>query len=260
MVETTMPDQLRPSIREVLLEEIRRQAPTSPIEATLQQNSILNATAQKIGRGNDEAILTEWGELFRTGLIAWGSDLSNPNPPFFHLTERGHRALDHLARDPSNPSGYMRHLDSIASIGHIARSYLNESLRCYVADLPKAAAIMLGCAAERILIDLRDAVVERLEARNTQVPRDLKDWRAKVVTDAVYKFFEQERNQLQPDLREPFDAYWSAFAFQIRSARNEVGHPTSIDPVTFETVHALLLVFPELARLSSRLTSWSRGA
>jgi hypothetical protein len=49
---------------------------------------------------------------------------------------------------------------------------------------------------------------------------------------------------------------WPAFTQQIRTARNEAGHPTSVDPITPETVHALLLIFPELAKLGSELKSW----
>jgi hypothetical protein len=78
-----------PSIRELLLAEIKAQQPTGPISASLQRDSILDAVAREVGRGHDEAILTQWGELFRTGLLAWGLNLSNPNPPFFHLTEPG---------------------------------------------------------------------------------------------------------------------------------------------------------------------------
>ena len=43
---------------------------------------------------------------------------------------------------------------------------------------------------------------------------------------------------------------------QIRMARNEAGHPKSIDAVTPETVHASLLIFPELAKLCHELRSW----
>lgn len=34
------------------------------------------------------------------------------------------------------------------------------------------------------------------------------------------------------------------------------GHPTSIEPVTPDTVHASLLVFPELAALATSLRDW----
>ena len=109
-----MAQSVKPNIREVLLNEIKAQEPKGYSGPTLQQNSVLNAVAQKIGTNHNPelelAILTQWSELFRTGLVAWGLNLSNPNPPFFHLTERGQQALQNVSRDPSNPAGYLRHL------------------------------------------------------------------------------------------------------------------------------------------------------
>jgi hypothetical protein len=51
-------------------------------------------------------------------------------------------------------------------------------------------------------------------------------------------------------LAETFEAYWPAFTQQICVARNEAGHPTSIEPVTQDVVHASLPILPELARLA----------
>jgi hypothetical protein len=65
------------SIREVLLEEIQAQQPKSQIDAPLSQTSVLNAAARRFGSGNDEAILTQWDELFRTGLLAWGLNIGS---------------------------------------------------------------------------------------------------------------------------------------------------------------------------------------
>jgi hypothetical protein len=36
-----------------------------------------------------QAILTCWHDLFRDGFLSWGFDLDNPDPPFFHLPDRG---------------------------------------------------------------------------------------------------------------------------------------------------------------------------
>jgi hypothetical protein len=69
-------------------------------------------------------------------------------------------------------------------------------------------------------------------------------------------FFQRHKVQMKRELRESFEAYWSAFAQEIRAVRNDAGHPTSVDPVTSDTVHASLLVFPELARLASGLSRW----
>jgi hypothetical protein len=150
----------------------------------------------------------------------------------------------------------MRHLDSLAKTGPVARSYLIEGLDCYVAGLFKAAAVMIGGAAESVVLDLRDATVAKLNLIGKPVPKKLEDWRIKTVTDALRDFLEQRKGNLDPDLKEPFEAYWAAFTLQIRAVRNDAGHPTSIDPVTPDTVHASLLIFPELVKLASGLTAW----
>jgi len=248
------------SIREILLTEIRAQEPTSYSGPTLQQSSVLDAAARKLGvrqnRDLEQAILTQWDDLFRTGLLSWGLDLNNPNPPFFHLTERGRQALQDLTRDPSNPAGYLRHLASIAAIEPVTLSYLTEGLECYVAGLFKAAAVMVGGAAENIVLDLRVCIVQRLKLLNKPVPRSMEDWRMKVVSDSLRSFFDGHAAKFGRELRESFEAYWSAFTQQIRAARNDAGHPASVDPVTPDTVHASLLIFPELARLANILSQW----
>jgi hypothetical protein len=246
----------KPSIREVLLEEIEAQKPKDRTGATLQQSSVLDAAARRLVGYDHQAILTQWSELFRTGLIAWGLDLMNPNPPFFHLTERGRHALLHLTRDPSNPAGYLRHLASIATVDPVAMSYLAEGLDCYVAGLFKAAAVMVGGAAESIILSLRDATTQRIAALNKPAAKGMSDWRIKAVSDGLYAFFSGRKAQFDRTLRESFEAYWPAFVQQIRATRNDAGHPLSVDPATPDTVHASLLIFPELARLANRLSTW----
>jgi hypothetical protein len=249
------PQPVRPSIREVLLQEIEAQSQTYT-GGTLQQNSVLEAAARKLRGYEDAAILTQWSELFRTGLIAWGFNLSNPNPPCFHLTGRGRQALENATRDPSNPAGYLRHQGSIATLNSVAMSYLTEGLDCYVAGLFKAAAVMVGGAAESVILDLRDLTAQKLTTLGKPVPKPMQDWRIGKVSDALRSFLEGYKAQFKQELREPFEAYWSAFALQIRAARNDAGHPTSVAPVTPETVHASLLIFPELTRLANNLSRW----
>lgn len=252
-----------PDVRAVLLEVIAEIAPRSPIDGgVLQSRTVLNHTKSRVAGDRplthemEEAILTAFHDLFRTGYLAWGSNLTNPDPPFFHITMRGRTALERLSRDPGNPEGYLAHLKRVARLNPIAYSYLKEGLACYVEDLPKAAAVMVGGASESVALELRDAVVQRLEALKRPVPRALADWRAKTVFDAMYAFFQDQGAGLPRELREAFQSYWPAFVQQIRVARNEAGHPSSVDPVTAETVHASLLLFPDLARLTYQLREW----
>jgi hypothetical protein len=249
------------SIREVLLTEIKTQEPTGYSGQTLQQKGVLDAAARTLGANQNQelqqAILTQWGELFRTGLLAWGLNLANPNSPFFHLTERGRQALQNVTRDPSNPVGYLRHLASIATLEPVAMSYLAEGLECYVAGLFKASAVVVGAAAESIILDLRDVTMKKLKLVKKPAPKGMEDWRVKTVSDALHRFFEAHKAQFTRELREPFEAYWSAFAQQIRATRNDAGHPVSVEPVTPDTVHASLLIFSELARLAKSLSHWA---
>lgn len=192
------PQPVTPGIREVLLQEIQAQQPKSQIGAPLSQISVLSAAEKRLGKGNDEAILTQWGELFRTGLLAWGRDLLNPNPPFFHLTDSGRRALAHLTRDPSNPDGYMRHLASMANVNDVALSYLKEGLDCYVHGHYKAAAVMVGGAAESVILDLRDQTVAKFKA--------LRKTPSKQMADLAY----QDRDRRTPQLPRSAQAVFRA--------------------------------------------------
>jgi hypothetical protein len=271
-----------PSIREILLEVIEGQRPTDNSGPTLQQVSVLEEAqkrlAKKVNSNSEapnsvhiqrygapplrlspemeEALLTQWGELFRTGLLAWGLNLSNPNPPFFHLTDIGKTALANATRDPSNPAGYLRHLDSVATLNPISRSYLLEGLDCYVAGLIKASAVMIGAAAEGIVIELAKHTELKLISLNRTPPKGLSDWKVKTLSEALRSIFETQKNTMESELRESVVANWPGFSYQIRATRNEAGHPTSVEPVTSDRVHAAFLTFPELAKLANKLGEW----
>ena len=247
-------------LREIILRTAKAQQPKGYGGQTLQQNSLLRAVAQELGIRQDpeleEAILTQWQDLFRTGYFAWGLNLSNPDPPFFHFTDRGRRALERLSRDPGNPVGYLRHLAEVSRLNLIARSYLEEGLNCFVAGFHKAAAVMVGGAAESIVLELRDIATKKLEAAKQPKPKGLSDWRVKTILDALHDLLDSRKSLFPRDLREEFEAYWMAFAQQIRSTRNDAGHPSNVDPVTEEAVYASLLIFPDMARLSRNLATW----
>jgi hypothetical protein len=238
------------TIRRVLLEVMQANA------NNLQSRSVLEEAARQLRGVPHQAILTVFGDFFRTGHVAWGYNISNPDPPFMHITEQGRRALAHLSRDPFNTDGYLAHLDGAAQISPIARSYVEEALRTWVADCHKASAVMIGAASERLILDVRDALVARMQSLGQAPSNDLTDWRIGRVLRAIDALLDPRRNTMPGQLREAFDAFWSAFTGQIRLARNDAGHPVSIDPVTQERVHASLLIFPELAALATGLADW----
>jgi len=250
------------NVKQTMLEVISRYAEKG---SQFQANSVLHETAESlnVGQSNDAAhqvVLTVWYDLFRTGIISWGLNLANPNPPFCHLTARGTSAMVQLSRDPSNPAGYLQHLEAIGALNAVAMSYLTEGLETYNASCHRAAAVMVGCASESLILEVRDALLAQLKAKNQPVAAKLQDWRVKTVLDQLATEIDSRLGSMPRPLQEEYSSYWAAFTGQIRMARNDAGHPTSIDPVTADTVHASLLIFPQLAKLSLELLAWIKSA
>jgi len=244
-------------IRRVLLEVI---AEYSRKDSSFQSGVVLNEAQQRLRIPRDvnleQALLTLWHDLFRTGYLAWGYNLANPSPPFCHLTDQGRRTLQHLSRDPANPDGYLHHLNQSARLNPISKSYLQEALVTFNVDCYKAAAVMMGASAESLVLELRDVLVAKIASLSRSPARDLEDWRVKKVLDALKKEIDSQRTNIPTQLWEAYQGFWPAFTQQIRAARNDAGHPTNIDPVTQETVHASMLIFPELAKLANDLRDW----
>lgn len=245
-------------MREVLLQVVDQYSRRGP--GYFQLNAILQEAARQLGIQNnteiEQALLTLCYDLFRNGQLAWGYNLANPEPPFCHITKVGRAALQNISRDPTNPDGYLAHLSAQATLNPVAQSYMDEALRTYNAACFKATAVMVGCAAESLTLELRDDLISRITSLGRTPLGDLSDWRIRAVLRALQRELDaQVRNMSQP-LREKYESYWPAFTQQIRSVRNDAGHPTTVDPVTPQSVHAALLVFPELARLSADLRVW----
>ena len=248
------------TIRKVLLEVISEldSEQRRPMQSgALQQSPVLERASQRLGndRSKEQALLTAWHDLFRTGHLAWGLNLMNPNPPFCHLTEQGRQTLAHLSRDPANPDGYRAHLRP-AKLNAIAEAYVNEAVDAYNTNCFRAAVVMVGAASESLVIELRDVMIAAMKAAQRTPPRDLADFRIKRVLDALQRELQMSQTDMAGDLAEDVGGYWPAFTQQIRSARNEAGHPVSVAAVGPERAHAALLVFPEIATMAKKLRAW----
>jgi hypothetical protein len=244
------------TIRRVVLEVVRDLAR----DDSLQQGTALREAAQRLGvRGNqaEQALLTVWFDLFRNGQLSWGLNLANQNPPFCHLTDVGRKTLETLSRDPANPDGYLAHLRAMGGIDAVTQSYISEALTTYNSNCFKATAVLVGAAAESIVLYVRNDIGARMVIQNRALPKNWEDWRIKLVLDALQKEFETHKTDMPNELANEIGSYWPAFTQQIRTTRNEAGHPVSVEPVTPEAVHSALLIFPELARVGRDIRTWA---
>jgi len=238
-----------------IIDDLLQDAPTS----ALQAGSVLQRAQRKLGISqlkDEQALLTFFYDLFRLGYLSWGYNISNADPPFCHVTQIGRIALAQHSRDLANPDGYLRHLHATAPFGPITESYITEALQTFNSGCFKATAVMVGAAAESIVLDIRDSLVSKLNMAKTPVPKDLIDWRIRRVLNSVEAVIKSKKSDVPQALFESFDANWPAFTHQIRTARNDAGHPSNVDPVTAEDVHASLLIFPQLASLAVELKDW----
>jgi len=245
--------EIRRTLLEVIAEKEKKGA------GFFQSQAVLTEAAGRLGlRGDaqERALLDSFQDLFRVGLLGWGHNLGNSESPFLHTTEVGRLALSQLSRDPYNPSGYRAVTALLLHDYPVAASYLDEAVAAFQHGLLRATAVVLGGAGEALLFSLRDAVLAFLNGNAEPVPSKLQSDKAKTVRDALFEFFRGKKSDLGYKLWERFSGSWMSITDQIRITRNDAGHPKSLGPVTHETVHASLLLFPTLARLVGDLHTW----
>jgi hypothetical protein len=140
----------------------------------------------------------------------------------------------------------------------VTDSHLQEALRTYNTDCFKAAAVMIGVAVESIILELRDALVQRMTAGGNPPGKSnaLRANQIKEIQRGLKNALESRQQDMPDRLKEKYESYWNAFVQQIRLSRNETGHPNNIEPVTIETVHSSLLIFPEILRTAVELKVW----
>lgn len=163
-------DQIRKTLLEVVDDLSKRP------NTYLQSGWILQEAITKLAlpRSIDyqRALLACLHDLFRLGYFAWGADLSNSAPSFFHVTEQGRRTLASIIRDPANPEGYLQYIQSKNSLSPIAQAYVNEASSTYNFGCNKATAVMIGVASECVVLEVRDCLCARLDILQKPRPKN----------------------------------------------------------------------------------------
>ena len=249
-----------PKARATLLQIIHALEKDGP--GFMQAGSVLRRVAKELKTedvDSQQAILTIWHDLFRSGVLAPGYNIDNPDLPHIHLTDKGRKTLSDLSRDPSNPDGYMAVLKQYKLHDAIAISYAEEAVNAYVNGCAKSAVVMIGCASERIVLMVRDELCAGLTRQTRNVSNQLQDWRFKTVRDSITTELDGKKSVMSQKLRDSYASFWLPCTEQMRQHRNDAGHPQSIAPVTDETVHANLLLFPTFANLALELIDWIKA-
>jgi hypothetical protein len=201
-------------------------------------------------------------QLLAQGVLVWGLGAESNNAyPFYRLTEYGRSVVEGGPPQPYDPDGFIAEFDRVVANGDaVLRDYLVEAVRAFNANCFKSAAVMLGAASERAVLQLHasfDAAIQDATKR-AKFQKDS----AGITISKKYVTLKDRLDLMVTGKKLPFELAEtvgnelpSAFHF-IRRCRNDAGHPeipTQTDP---DTVFLNLRVFTEYARRVQALATF----
>ncbi|MCW8129379.1 MAG: hypothetical protein KIS92_03260 [Planctomycetota bacterium] len=182
-----------------------------------------------------------------TGAMAW---------PFYRVTEFGRKVIEAKEYEPYDPGGYLGRLRlEIPNLDSVIVRYLEEAIGSLRSDHLLAAAVMLGCAAEKAMLLLIDEFGTALSdpAKKGQFQREISShWMIQRKYVAFWKRLEPMVKSLPSNLGDDLHVMLDRIFDLIRTARNEAGHPTG-KVVDRDAVRANLILFPGYCRRAYRL-------
>jgi hypothetical protein len=184
------------------------------------------------------------------GLIAPGYNASNPNFPFFHVTEHGRQALAQEECSPHDPTGYLSRLHRrVQNADPTVIAYVAESLNTYVRGSTVASMVMLGVAAERAFNLLCQSMVAALASpkEKAKLSQLLERFPMKPKLDFVHEKLReiQDGRPRPPGFPENAALMVTAIYDLMRTQRNDLGHPRELPPnVSADDALANLQIFP----------------
>jgi hypothetical protein len=193
-------------------------------------------------------------ELVVEGVVAPGSNSSNLQLPFYHVTSYGQRVLAATAGHPHDEDAYLTRVSGLVPMPDATvMAYLAEAVKTFRRGTPVAATVMLGIAAERVFLLVCDALLAALKDPNEQ----------KTFTAILERFpmkpkLDWAHNKVQTIHARrmagwPDTATLAVMAVYdlLRTQRNDLGHPRDLPPtLDREEAFVSLQVFPRYYQTS----------
>jgi hypothetical protein len=185
---------------------------------------------------------------------------ANAEWPFFHLTPLGQQVLQKGAPHHLDPDGYLAFLRTLVpAADSIVVQYVYEATRAYRANLDFAAAVMLGAAAERAILQLLEAIRDwqpdpKAKARQSRLL-------ARPRQPLVFSEVHNTVKELADADRMPYATHQGAITHllslfeMVRVQRNEAVHP-QVTAVAREKVFLSLQTFPVAYQVTERVRAF----
>ena len=197
-------------------------------------------------------------ELIIEGVYTPGLSLGQPNLPYLRITEFGRKCFEAGELTPHDPDAYLERLKSACSkLDATMVLYTGEALDTFRAGNYLATAVMVGVAAESMLLRLVDRVGAALNTpeRKDKFEKATKGKKAKTQHDELLARLKSPATPLPTELADVLTQQIDGIYDLIRRTRNDAGHPTGKKMERDET-HALLLLFPTYCKTVCELMDW----
>jgi len=217
-----------------------------------EQHFCYGAAAQLHPNDAELALEIVW-DLYRQGLVTWGSNASNPAWPWLRLSRFGEYALQHGPYRFHNKAEFMKALRSDATdLSPDALAYLREAISAFYTNCLLSASVMLGIAAESEFLRLLE-VAKGSKAYGKYFSRigDGLSVRAKILRfgEAIKPILTLLPRSATDELGVALNTMQSF----IRTARTEAGLPSGANPPARDQVYAYLQLFLPVAEQLMRL-------
>jgi len=178
--------------------------------------------------------------------------------PFFYITEYGKTYLETEGSAPYDPDGYLSCIkEDSPNVDDAVLLYLTEGLQCFLRSNNIASVVMVGVAAEKVVLNLIDSFASAMSdvSEATTFRRKTQNAMIKTQFDELTKRLYPLKQQLPGELSRDLETYLGSIFNLIRSYRNEAGHPSGAT-VSHEIAYSNLQVFSYFSKNVHRLIQY----
>lgn len=199
-----------------------------------------------------------WQLIIQGVLVPGGQGKSDDSWPFFSITEYGKTYLETEGSAPYDPDGYLSCIkEDSPNVDDVVLLYLTEGLQCFLRSNNIASVVMVGVAAEKVILNLIDSFASAMSdvSKATTFRRKIQNAMIKTQFDELTKRLYPLKQQLPDELSRDLGTYLGSIFNLIRSYRNEAGHPSGTI-VSHEIAYSNLQVFRYLSKNVHRLIQY----
>jgi hypothetical protein len=260
---------LKRLIEESNADALRRLIDTSlAVEHYASLSDLLHAIEEhgrQQGIWDGTVVLEYLAHLERVGVIATLGDQIGPaDMPHFMVTGKGRAMLERRQESAHNQNRYLEAVRGrVARPDSVVMAYLAEGVEAWASGLYRSSAIMVGCACEKLILLLAEAIAAgKVAPYSVNLSRTLSAVRpahiSTIFGDVRGALSEMALKKRLPDnLADGIDRRLSSIFDHARLLRNDAGQPTGKE-MTAEEAEAGLLLFPGFYEYADQIVSHLR--